>query len=280
MLEITRLGEGVDAGGTLGEAPMRRVTDALGRYAERARALGGRAHARGRHERRARCRQPRRLPGARRRDAASSRACCPASEEAATTFAGVCSRAPGGEPVSRGRHARRRRRRRLDRARARRGRRRRLVALAPGRLRAHDRALPGRGRRRERKRSRPAPPQSPSCSRSCRTRSWRRRERVVAVAGTATTVGRDRATEATTATPCTAPASRARRCARCERRLAAMTLDRAPRVPGLEPARAPVIVAGLVVARGRARPLRDRRGDSSPSATSCTAPPCSPRMAP
>ena len=40
LLEITRLGEGVDAAGTLGEAPMHRVTDALGRYAERARALG------------------------------------------------------------------------------------------------------------------------------------------------------------------------------------------------------------------------------------------------
>ena len=99
LLEITRLGEGVDAGGTLGEAPMHRVTDALARYAERSRALGSermlaaatsavrdasngadflaRIAATGF--------EPRLLTG---------------EEEAAATFAGVCSHAPGEEPVS------------------------------------------------------------------------------------------------------------------------------------------------------------------------------------
>jgi exopolyphosphatase/guanosine-5'-triphosphate,3'-diphosphate pyrophosphatase len=99
LLEITRLGEGVDAGGTLGEVPMRRVTDALGRYAERARALGAerllavatsaardasngddflaRVAATGF--------EPRLLSG---------------EQEAATTFAGVRAPAPGEQPVS------------------------------------------------------------------------------------------------------------------------------------------------------------------------------------
>ena len=39
LLEITRLGEGVDASGTLAEQPMRRVTDTLARFAARAREL-------------------------------------------------------------------------------------------------------------------------------------------------------------------------------------------------------------------------------------------------
>jgi exopolyphosphatase/guanosine-5'-triphosphate,3'-diphosphate pyrophosphatase len=99
LLEITRLGEGVDAGGTLGEAPMRRVTTVLERYAERARALGAERllavatsavrDASNRGEFMARVAatgfEPRLLSG---------------DEEAATTFAGVRSRAPGGEPVS------------------------------------------------------------------------------------------------------------------------------------------------------------------------------------
>ena len=38
LLEITRLGEGVDASGALGEVPMGRVTTALAHFAERARA--------------------------------------------------------------------------------------------------------------------------------------------------------------------------------------------------------------------------------------------------
>jgi exopolyphosphatase / guanosine-5'-triphosphate,3'-diphosphate pyrophosphatase len=99
LLEITRLGEGVDAGGALGEIPMGRVTATLERYAERCRELAvtqmlavatsavrdaanredflGRIAASGF--------EPRLLSG---------------EEEAATTFAGVCSRAAGGESVS------------------------------------------------------------------------------------------------------------------------------------------------------------------------------------
>ncbi len=44
-------------------------------------------------------------------------------------------------------------------------------------------------------------------------------------------------------------------------RLAALPLAERRDVPGLEPARAPVIVAGLVVLGLRARPLRPGRGD-------------------
>jgi exopolyphosphatase/guanosine-5'-triphosphate,3'-diphosphate pyrophosphatase len=99
VLEITRLGEGVDATGTLAEAPMRRVTDTLGRFAERSRvcaaermlavATSAVRDAANRDEFIARVAasgfEPRLLTG---------------EEEAATTFAGVCSRAPGGAAVS------------------------------------------------------------------------------------------------------------------------------------------------------------------------------------
>ncbi len=98
LLEITRLGEGVDASGTLAEAPMARVTTTLERYAERCRALGAERvlavatsavrDAANRDDFLARVEasgfEPRLLTG---------------EEEAATTFAGVCSRAPGGESV-------------------------------------------------------------------------------------------------------------------------------------------------------------------------------------
>jgi exopolyphosphatase/guanosine-5'-triphosphate,3'-diphosphate pyrophosphatase len=99
LLEITRLGEGVDAGGTLGELPMGRVAAALERYAARARELGAERmlavatsavrDAANREEFLARVAatgfQPRLLSG---------------EEEAATTFAGVRSRAPGEPPTS------------------------------------------------------------------------------------------------------------------------------------------------------------------------------------
>src|SRR4051812_8492859 len=39
VLEITRLGEGVDGSGTLAAAPMLRVTDTLERFAERSHGL-------------------------------------------------------------------------------------------------------------------------------------------------------------------------------------------------------------------------------------------------
>ena len=99
LLEITRLGEGVDAGGSLGEVPMSRVADALARYARRARALGAERllavatsavrDASNRDDFLARVAatgfEPRLLSG---------------EQEAATTFAGVRAPAPGEQRVS------------------------------------------------------------------------------------------------------------------------------------------------------------------------------------
>jgi exopolyphosphatase / guanosine-5'-triphosphate,3'-diphosphate pyrophosphatase len=99
LLEITRLGEGVDASGTLAEAPMRRVTDTLARYAERSRALGAE---------RSLAVATSAVRDAANRDDFLERAAASGleprllsgEEEAATTFAGVRSWAPGGESVS------------------------------------------------------------------------------------------------------------------------------------------------------------------------------------
>ena len=60
VLQITRLGEGVDAGGTLGPSAIARVLDTLDGYAGRADALGAGATGRRRDERGARRVQPRR----------------------------------------------------------------------------------------------------------------------------------------------------------------------------------------------------------------------------
>jgi exopolyphosphatase / guanosine-5'-triphosphate,3'-diphosphate pyrophosphatase len=99
LLEITRLGEGVDSSGVLGEVPMTRVTDALERYAVRAAALGA--------ERLLAVATSAVRDAANRDDflarvAASgfTARLLTGEEEAATTFAGVCSRAPGDPPVS------------------------------------------------------------------------------------------------------------------------------------------------------------------------------------
>ena len=94
LTDITRLGEGVDATGALAEGPMGRVTTALARYAERARAHGAERllavatsatrDAANRDEFLARVAatgfEPRLFSG---------------DDESITTFAGVCSRAPG-----------------------------------------------------------------------------------------------------------------------------------------------------------------------------------------
>jgi exopolyphosphatase / guanosine-5'-triphosphate,3'-diphosphate pyrophosphatase len=99
LLEITRLGEGVDSSGVLGEVPMTRVTDALERYAVCAAALGA--------ERLLAVATSAVRDAANRDDflarvAASgfTARLLAGEEEAATTFAGVCSRAPGDPPVS------------------------------------------------------------------------------------------------------------------------------------------------------------------------------------
>ena len=244
LLEITRLGEGVDAAGTLGEVPMHRVTDALGRYAERARALGAermlavatsaardasngddflaRVAATGF--------EPRLLSG---------------EEEAAATFAGVCSHAPGEEPLS------------LDGA---------LVVDVGG---GSTELVLGSGG---------GVAWSSSLQAGCVRMTERivgedvvgvealaacadavsellqvvpddvveATRKVVLVAGTATTAaaieqgGYDR--DAVHGSRITRAQLRAQ-----ERRLAAMTLAERSEVPGLLPARAPVIVAGLVI---------------------------------
>ena len=244
LLEITRLGEGVDAAGTLGEAPMHRVTDALGRYAERARALGAermlavatsaardasngddflaRVAATGF--------EPRLLSG---------------EEEAAATFAGVCSHAPGEEPLS------------LDGV---------LVVDVGG---GSTELVLGSGG---------GVAWSSSLQAGCVRMTERivgedvvgvealaacadavsallqvvpddvveATRKVVLVAGTATTAaaieqgGYDR--DAVHGSRITRAQLRAQ-----ERRLAAMTLAERSEVPGLLPARAPVIVAGLVI---------------------------------
>ncbi len=244
LLEITRLGEGVDAAGTLGEAPMHRVTDALGRFAERARALGAermlavatsaardasngadflaRVAATGF--------EPRLLSG---------------EEEAAATFAGVCSHAPGEEPLS------------LDGV---------LVVDVGG---GSTELVLGSGG---------GVAWSSSLQAGCVRMTERivgedvvgvealaacadavsellqvvpddvveATRKVVLVAGTATTAaaieqgGYDR--DAVHGSRITRAQLRAQ-----ERRLAAMTLAERSEVPGLLPARAPVIVAGLVI---------------------------------
>jgi exopolyphosphatase / guanosine-5'-triphosphate,3'-diphosphate pyrophosphatase len=99
LLEITRLGEGVDASGTLAEVPMGRVTATLARYAGRARELGAE---------RLLAVATSAVRDASNRDDFLARVAAsgfeplllPGEGEAATTFAGVCSRAPGGESVS------------------------------------------------------------------------------------------------------------------------------------------------------------------------------------
>jgi exopolyphosphatase/guanosine-5'-triphosphate,3'-diphosphate pyrophosphatase len=244
LLEITRLGEGVDAAGTLGEVPMQRVTDALGRYAESARALGAermlavatsaardasngddflaRVAATGF--------EPRLLSG---------------EEEAAATFAGVCSHAPGEEPLS------------LDGV---------LVVDVGG---GSTELVLGSGG---------GVAWSSSLQAGCVRMTERivgedvvgvealaacadavsellqvvpddvveATRKVVLVAGTATTAaaieqgGYDR--DAVHGSRITRAQLRAQ-----ERRLAAMTLAERSEVPGLLPARAPVIVAGLVI---------------------------------
>ena len=247
LLEITRLGEGVDASGTLGEVPMGRVTDALERYAERAPRARRRAHAGRRHERRARCRQPRRLPRARRRERLRAAPAAPASEEAATTFAGVCSRAPGESGVSADGTLI------VDVG----GGSTELVlgaaggvawsrSLQAGCVRMTERFL-GEDVVDERERSPPAPARSPSCCRSCPARSSRRAQRVVAVAGTATTLAAIAHGGYDPDAVHGARITRAQVRELQERARRRMPLAERREVRACEPERAPVIVAGLVV---------------------------------
>ena len=134
---VTRLGEGVEATGRLGEEPMQRVFDALGGYAEAIERHGAGARTA--------------VMTSAVRDAANGAEFAAAvrerygleavtlsgDEEARLTYLGATA-ARGGERAAGGdRH-----RRRLDRARGGRGRRRRLPHLDPGRRRAPQRAPP------------------------------------------------------------------------------------------------------------------------------------------
>ena len=244
VLEITRLGEGVDASGSLGEAPMGRVTDTLTRYAAHARELSAERSlavatsavrdAANRDDLLARVRasgfEPRLLTG---------------EQEAATTFAGVCSRAPGGEAVAADGTLV------VDVG----GGSTELVLGAAGGV-AWSRSLQaGCVRMTERVLGEDVVGHTELAACAAIIRSLlgvvpdevvTATRRAIAVAGTATTLaaiqhgGYD--AEAVHGARITREETRA-----LEHRLAAMTLEERRTVPGLEPARAPVIVAGLVV---------------------------------
>jgi exopolyphosphatase/guanosine-5'-triphosphate,3'-diphosphate pyrophosphatase len=244
VLEITRLGEGVDGSGTLAEAPMRRVTDTLERFAERSHALAAERllavatsavrDAVNRDEFLARVAasgfEPRLLSG---------------DQEAAMMFAGVRSRPPGGETVA------------ADGT---------LVADVGGGstelvLGAADGVAWARSlqagcvRMTERSLGEDvvADGDLAACAAAVSAllevvpdEIAEATQRAIAVAGTVTTLaaiqhgGYDG--DAVHGARITREDTRA-----LERRLAAMTLEERRTVPGLEPARAPVIVAGLVV---------------------------------
>jgi exopolyphosphatase/guanosine-5'-triphosphate,3'-diphosphate pyrophosphatase len=244
LLEITRLGEGVDASGTLAEAPMGRVTDTLIRYAERARALSAERllavatsavrDASNRDDFLARVAatgfEPRLLSG---------------EEEAATTFAGVRSRAPGGESVSADGTLV------VDVG----GGSTELVLGAAGGV-AWSRSLQaGCVRMTERFLGEEVVSGDDIAAVEAAVHELlgvvpdevvEATRRAIAVAGTATTLaaiqhgGYD--ADAVHGARITREGIRA-----LEGRLGAMTLEQRRTVPGLEPARAPVIVAGIVV---------------------------------
>jgi exopolyphosphatase/guanosine-5'-triphosphate,3'-diphosphate pyrophosphatase len=244
LLEITRLGEGVDASGTLGERPMERVTDTLARYAERSRALAAEQRlavatsavrdAANRDDFLARVAAggftPRLLSG---------------EEEAATTFAGVCSAAPGGAGAS------------ADGTL--------IVDVGGGSTElvlgasdgvAWSRSLQaGCVRMTERFLGEEVVAERDLAA--CRTAVLEllgevpddviaAAQRAIAVAGTATTLAAiahgGYAAEAVHGACITRAQVR-----EMQARLAALPLEQRRAVPGLEPARAPVIVAGLVV---------------------------------
>jgi exopolyphosphatase/guanosine-5'-triphosphate,3'-diphosphate pyrophosphatase len=244
LLEITRLGQGVDASGTLAEEPMHRVTDTLARFAARSRELAAERllavatsavrDAANRDDFLARVAasgfEPKLLTGA---------------QEAATTFAGVRSRAPGGEAVSADGTLV------VDVG----GGSTELVlgtahgvawsrSLQAGCVRMTERVL-GEGVAAEGALAACADAVS-ELLQNVPDEVVESTRRAVAVAGTATTLAAIQHgsydAEAVHGARITREQTRA-----LERRLAAMPLKQRRRVPGLEAARAPVIVAGLVV---------------------------------
>jgi exopolyphosphatase/guanosine-5'-triphosphate,3'-diphosphate pyrophosphatase len=244
VLEITRLGEGVDASGTLAEAPMRRVADTLERYAARSRGLSAERllavatsavrDASNRDEFLERVAasgfEPRLLSG---------------EQEARTTFAGVCSRTPGGEAVSADGTLV------VDVG----GGSTELVLGSADGVAWSGSLQAGCVRMTERVLGEQVVTQNDLAA-CCAlvaglldvvpAGAVEATRRAIAVAGTATTLA------AILHGSYEADAVHGARITRTdtrtlELRLAAMTLAERRRVPGLEPARAPVIVAGLVV---------------------------------
>jgi exopolyphosphatase / guanosine-5'-triphosphate,3'-diphosphate pyrophosphatase len=244
LLEITRLGEGVDASGRLGEVPMGRVIDTLAAYA---------ARARGSSAERLLAVATSAVRDASNRDDFLARVAgkgfepclLTGEQEAATTFAGVRSRAPGSSSVSAEGTL--------------------VVDVGGGSTElvlgsaegvAWSRSLQA-GCVRMTERELGEDVVGEKALRACAAAVHELLEsvpdpivhatrRAVAVAGTATTLaailhGGYRA-EAVHGARITREQTRS-----MERQLAGMTLEERRGVPGLEPARAPVIVAGLVV---------------------------------
>jgi exopolyphosphatase/guanosine-5'-triphosphate,3'-diphosphate pyrophosphatase len=244
LLEITRLGEGVDASGSLGDVPMGRVTSALERYAARARELGAE---------RALAVATSAVRDAANRDDFLARVAASGFEprlltgeqEAATTFAGVCSRAPRAAAVSADGTLI------VDVG----GGSTELVLGAAGGV-AWSRSLQA-GCVRMTERFLGEDVVAERALASCATAVDEllqvvpreladAAQRAIAVAGTATTLAAiangGYSAEAVHGAHITRDQVR-----ELQGRLAAMPLARRRDVPGLEPARAPVIVAGLVV---------------------------------
>jgi exopolyphosphatase/guanosine-5'-triphosphate,3'-diphosphate pyrophosphatase len=244
LTEITRLGEGVDASGALAEGPMGRVTAALAHYAERARvhraerllavATSATRDAANRDDFLARVAasgfEPRLFSG---------------DDEAKTAFAGVCSRAPGGEALpSDGTLV-------VDVG----GGSTELVLGGPGGV-AWSRSLQaGSVRMTERFLGEDVVAEGDVIACTAAVDELlnvvpenvvRATRRLIAVAGTATTLaaiangGYD--PDAVHLAHITREQVRA-----IQAQLGALPLEERRHVPGLEPARAPVIVAGLVV---------------------------------
>ena len=240
---VTRLGEGVDATGALGDAPRERVYAALEEYAAAIAEHGATATTA--------------VMTSAVRDASNGGEFATAvreryglegrtlsgDEEARLTFRGATAArdADAGRAAARDRH-----RRRLDRARDRRARRRRLPRLDPGRRRPPLRAPPalrpahargaGRARRRRRPRARRGGARRPSASGSRRRSRWRARRPSARASTSATRPTTSRAT-----------GSRSRRSRRCSSGSPRCRSRSAARSPGSTPTGRPTIVAGVVV---------------------------------
>ena len=251
---ITRLGEGVDARRRLLPVPIARVRNCLADYRRDARAPRRRAHAPRRDERGARRRERRGVPRRDRvelrlRDAPAVRR---RGGDADVPRRDVGARSTPGRSISTSAAAR---------PSCRRASRTACAGTQPRhRLRSADGAVPPVATRRpqdeldalRRRRARAA-------RRGCPTTSARRARRSASPARSRRSPRSTSGSRSTTASASTATARRRRRVETQLDRLAALPLAERRDVPGLEPERAPVIVAGAVILREVAAPLRARR---------------------